>query len=284
MSASLNISCLRFYQTYSVLILGSKKNTKTYLKRRGAACFSDVFRFVRETSITKVKAAKLRVLVGVDLKANTVKSLDNLCILTKEEVYQWLDELSVLFSENSLSYRILEKEVDGIGFIEVVIKVYNLPTYYIKWILTYIRLLSESPCNWVLKEVFTLKQKVEEFKELPLLSVFMFIWSFIGERHAFSASGRNGCFIPRSFEYIKEAFNVPIQKSTSVEEWFIKNFERVFYSLYDSFLASCARDIGMRFHNSNIVNQEILKECINEDALNRYLKFLELIKQTKETK
>lgn len=284
MSASLNVSCLRYYQTYSVLVIGSKKNTKTYLKRKEAPCFSDVFRFVRETNITKVKAAKLRVLIGVDLKANTIKNLDNLCILTREEVYQWLDELSVLFSENSLSYRILEKEVDGIGFIEVVVKVYNLPTYYIKWILTYIRLLSESPCNWVLKEVFTLKQKVEEFKELPLLSVFMFIWSSMGGYHAFSASGENGCFIPRSFEYIKKALNEPIRNSTSVEGWFIKNFEKVSYSLYDSFWVPCAKDIKMRFRDSDIVNQEILKECINKDALNRYLKFLELIKQTKETK
>lgn len=284
MSALLNVSCLSYYQTYSVLALGSKKNTNTYIKRRGAACFSDVFRFVRETKITKVKAAKLRVLIGVDLKANTVKNLDNLCILTREEVYQWLDELSVLFSENSLSYRILEKEVDGIGFIEVVVKVYDLPTYYIKWILTYIRLLSESPCNWVLKEVFTLKQKVEEFKELPLLSVFMFIWSFMGGWHAFSASSGDRCFIPRSFEYLKKALKVSRQGNTSVEEWFIKNFEKVSYSLSDISWISCAKDIRMRFRDSNIVNQEILKGCINEDALNRYLKFLELIKQTKETK
>lgn len=284
MSASLNVSCLSFYQTYSVLVLGSKKNTKTYLKRKEAACFSDVFWFVRGTNITKIKAAKLRVLIGVDPKVNTTKNLNNLCILTREEVYQWLDELSVFFSENSLSYRILEKEEDEIGFIEVVVKVYNLPTYYIKWILTYIRLLSESPCNWVLKEVFTLKQKVEEFKELPLLSVFMFIWSFMGGWHAFSASGGNRCFIPRSFEYIKKALTVPIRNSTAVEEWFIKNFEKVSYSLYDSFWVSCAKDIRMRFHDSDIINQEILKEGINEEALNRYLKFLELIKQTKETK
>lgn len=284
MSALLNISCLSFYQTYSVLALGSKKSDSTYIKKVRAACFSNAFSWVGGTKISKVRAAKLRVLVGVDPEANTVKNLDNLCILTREEVYQWLDELSVLFSENSLSYRILEKKVGGIGFIEVVVKVYDLPTYYIKWILTYIRLLSESPCNWVLKEVFTLKQKVEEFKELPLLSVFMFIWSFMGGWHAFSASRENRCFIPRSFEYLKKALKVSHQGNTSVEEWFIKNFEKVSYSLSDISWISCAKDIRMRFRDPNIVNQEILKECINEDALNRYLKFLELIKQTKETK
>lgn len=281
MSALLNVSCLRYYQSYSVLTLGSKKSDSTYIKRVGAACFSNAFSWVNCTKISKVRVAKLRVFVGVDPDANTVKNLDNLCILTREEIYQWLDELSVLFSGKSLSYRIFEKKVDRIDFIEVVIKVYNLPTYYIKWILTYIRLLSESPCNWVLKEVFTLKQKVEEFKELPLLSVFMFIWSFIGSRHAFSAAGAGMCFVPNSFEYLKKALKESPQTNTAVDSWFTKVFKKVSYPITDR---PCASTISERFYDPNIINQEILKECINEDALNRYRKFLKLIKQTKETK
>lgn len=278
MNTELKLSCLGFYQTYSVLILGSKKSDSTYIKREGAACFADAFRFVRNTKHTKVKAVKLRVLIGVDFRANTDRNLDNLCILTREEIYQWLDELSILFSKNSLSYKIFEKKINGIGFIEVVIKAYNLPTYYIKWLLTYIRLLSEGPCNWVLKEVFTLKQKIEEFKELPLLSIFVFVWSFIGSKHAFSVSTIRDCFIPNSFEELKNALHeIPVNEY-AVDSWFTKNFKIVRIPedllFYDD-------EILSRFRNQKIVNQEILKGEISEGALDRYIKFLNLIKQGK---
>lgn len=278
----IEVGCSLFYQTYSVLLLGNKKSSSYYLSRKGVACFGDVFIHINRTKETdsKIKAAKLRVLIGIDPKINTTDNHDNFCVLSRDEIYQWLNELTYFFSDHSLSYKVSEKKVGERNFIEVIIKIYNLHAYYIKWLLTYIRLLSEQPCSWVLREAFTLKQTVEDFKELPLLSVFMFIWSFLRGYHAFSAGSLTPMYFePLSFDAIKKALEEKPKNNCGVDKWFEDSFRGKRRPID---LQSYSTKILERFISKELVNKEVLEGIIPKSTFEAYQELLKIIQNKKK--
>ena len=230
---------LELSQTYSVVILKGRGNLDFKYRANNAVCFGAVFTHVnkRGSSLACSKKIRLRVTMYTDPKANIQNNVNNVVFLKREQIIQWMDELCIMFQAYNLTYKIINtklshyvgcKPLDGI---HIVVKAQNIGHFWIKWILSYIRLMSEAPCSFVLPEAFTLRECIPELKAYPVLSTFMFIWSTCTLVHAFTADsnhnsekGEYRAFVPRTMTYLIDAVSKKVAACKSIDNWHKQEF------------------------------------------------------------
>lgn len=117
-----------------------------------AACFSDVFRAVKNNSSVKYQIV---LYIGTRYSAEQHKS--NACIFTKQEVRNHLKLLKSLYP---LRYSVRDyKDKDGYKRILVTLNIENTPATFHKYALTWLRYLYEFPYNVLLRDAYTLKKE-----------------------------------------------------------------------------------------------------------------------------
>lgn len=220
----LNIGFMNLRATYSVvLVKGGKLCHRLF--RNNDACFSSSWSYIRNSASPKeYDKVRIRISACTDAKINIECNQDNLVCLKEAQVIEWLDHLCEIFSKYSLTYKIIPATIytgyeyhtgDALKGIHIVVKAQNIPGFYIKWIMSYVRLIYEGSTSLLLRETFTLRNLIPELKDLPLLSAFMFVNTTGRDTHAFSAMIAREfsryyeirVYTPRTLESIQKVVN-----------------------------------------------------------------------------
>lgn len=219
----LNIGFMNLRANYSVvLVKGGKLCCRLF--KNSDACFSSSWSYIRNShSPKKYDKVRIRISACTDAKINIECSQDNLVCLKEAQVIEWLDHLCEIFSKYSLTYKIIPATIytgyechtgSALKGIHVVVKAQNIPGFYVKWIMSYVRLIYEGSTSLVLRETFTLRNLIPELKDLPLLSAFMFVNTTGTDTHAFTAMVARGfrhpetrIYTPRTLESIQKVVN-----------------------------------------------------------------------------
>lgn len=299
-----NARMLSLSQTYSVVIVNGKGNISYKIRTGSAACFGNTFGFINRLGASQAAAKKVRLRVSMytDPNANIMNCISNVVFLKREQIIQWMDELCVMFQAYGLTYKIIDTHIQlsskgpRLSAIHIVVKAQNISHFWIKWILSYIRFMSESTCSFVLPEAFTLREYIPELKAYPVLSTFMFIWSTCATVHAFTArlireykplEREYRCFVPRTMGYLIDAVSKKCQAQCAIDSWHERNFTPV-YILLDlkdrpkgDSLYQVVRDYqknSYRFLNDDYVRNYILVEKIPDNILELYKACFEKVK------
>lgn len=220
----LNVGFMNLRANYSVvLVKGGKLCHRLF--RNSEACFSHSWSYIKNSNSPKeYDKVRIRISACTDAKINIECSQDNLVCLKEAQVIEWLDHLSEIFSKYSLTYKIIPATIytgyeyhtgSALKGIHVVVKAQNIPGFYVKWIMSYVRLIYEGSTSLVLRETFTLRNLIPELKDLPLLSAFMFVNTTGIDTHAFTAMVARGfsrypetrVYTPRTLESIQKVVN-----------------------------------------------------------------------------
>lgn len=219
----LNIGFMNLRANYSVVLVKDGKLCHRRF-RNNDACFSTSWSYIRNSaSPIKYDKVRIRISACTDANINILCEQNNLVCLKEVQVIEWLDHLCEIFSKYSLTYKIIPATIytgyeyhtgDALKGIHIVVKAQNIPGFYIKWIMSYVRLIYESSTSLVLRETFTLRNLIPELKDLPLLSAFMFVNTTGIDTHAFTAMVARGfrhpetrMYTPRTLESIQKAVN-----------------------------------------------------------------------------
>lgn len=219
----LNVGLLNLRANYSVVLVKGNKLCHR-LFRNNDACFSSSWSYIRNSNSPKeYDKVRIRISACTDAKINIECSQENLVCLKEAQVIEWLDHLSEIFSKYSLTYKIIPATIytgyeyytgSALKGIHVVVKAQNIPGFYVKWIMSYVRLIYEGSTSLVLRETFTLRNLIPELKDLPLLSAFMFVNTTGMDTHAFTAMVARGfrppetrIYTPRTLESIQKVVN-----------------------------------------------------------------------------
>lgn len=219
----LNVELLNLRASYSVVLVKSSKLCHR-LFRNNDACFASSWSYIRNSnSPKKYDKVRIRISACTDAKINIECNQDNLVCLKEAQVIEWLDHLCEIFSKYSLTYKIIPATIytgyeyhtgDALKGIHIVVKAQNIPGFYVKWIMSYVRLIYEGSTSLVLRETFTLRNLIPELKDLPLLSAFMFVNTTGTDTHAFSArvyrkaiQSETRVYTPRTLESIQKVVN-----------------------------------------------------------------------------
>lgn len=219
----LNIGFMNLRANYSVILV--KGNKLCYrLFRNNDACFASSWSYIRNSnSPKKYDKVRIRISACTDAQINIAHNQDNLVYLKEAQVIEWLDHLCEIFSKYSLTYKIIPATIytgyeyhtgSALKGIHIVVKAQNIPGFYVKWIMSYVRLIYEGSTSLVLRETFTLRNLIPELKDLPLLSAFMFVNTTGTDTHAFSArvdreaiQSETRVYTPRTLESIQKVVN-----------------------------------------------------------------------------
>lgn len=219
----LNIGFMNLRTNYSVILV--KGNKLCYgLFKNNDACFSSSWSYIRNSDSPKeYDKVRIRISACTDAQINIAHSQDNLVYLKETQVIEWLDHLCEIFSKYNLTYKIIPATIytgykcytgSALKGIHIVVKAQNIPGFYVKWIMSYVRLIYEGSTSLVLRETFTLRNLIPELKDLPLLSAFMFVNTTGMDTHAFSAMVARGAiqsetrvYTPRTLESIQKVVN-----------------------------------------------------------------------------
>lgn len=219
----LNVGLLNLRANYSVVLVKDNKLCRRTFKNSDA-CFSSSWAYIKNSNSPKeYDKVRIRISACTDANINILCEQDNLVCLKEVQVIEWLDHLCEIFSKYSLTYKIIPATIytgyeyhtgDALKGIHIVVKAQNIPGFYIKWIMSYVRLIYESSTSLVLRETFTLRNLIPELKYLPLLSAFMFVNTTGMDTHAFTAMVARGfrhletrIYTPRTLESIQKVVN-----------------------------------------------------------------------------
>lgn len=219
----LNVGLLNLRANYSVVLVKDNKLCRRTF-RNSDACFSSSWAYIKNSDSPKeYDKVRIRISACTDANINILCEQDNLVCLKEVQVIEWLDHLCEIFSKYSLAYKIIPATIytgyeyhtgDALKGIHIVVKAQNIPGFYIKWIMSYVRLIYESSTSLVLRETFTLRNLIPELKYLPLLSAFMFVNTTGRDTHAFTAmvtrtamQPKTCIFTPRTLKSIQKVVN-----------------------------------------------------------------------------
>lgn len=220
----LNVGFMNLRANYSVVLVKGDKLCHR-LFRNNDACFSSSWSYIGNSpSPKKYNKVRIRISACTDARINIVHNQENLVYLKEAQVIEWLDHLCEIFSKYSLTYKIIPATIytgyeyhtgSALKGIHVVVKAQNIPGFYVKWIMSYVRLIYEGSTSLVLRETFTLRNLIPELKDLPLLSAFMFVNTTGMDTHAFTAMVARGfvkypetrVYTPRTLESIQKVVN-----------------------------------------------------------------------------
>lgn len=219
----LNVGLLNLRASYSVVLVKDNKLCRRTFKNNDA-CFSSSWAYIKNSNSPKeYDKVRIRISACTDANINILCEQNNLVCLKEVQVIEWLDHLCEIFSKYSLTYKIIPATIytgyeyhtgDALKGIHIVVKAQNIPGFYIKWIMSYVRLIYESSTSLVLRETFTLRNLIPELKYLPLLSAFMFVNTTGRDTHAFTAMVARGAiqsetrvYTPRTLESIQKVVN-----------------------------------------------------------------------------
>lgn len=219
----LNVGLLNLRASYSVVLVKDNKLCRRTFKNNDA-CFSSSWAYIKNSNSPKeYDKVRIRISACTDANINIVCEQNNLVCLKEVQVIEWLDHLCEIFSKYSLTYKIIPATIytgyeyhtgDALKGIHIVVKAQNIPGFYIKWIMSYVRLIYESSTSLVLRETFTLRNLIPELKYLPLLSAFMFVNTTGRNTHAFTAMVTRTAtqletrvYTPRTLESIQKVVN-----------------------------------------------------------------------------
>lgn len=297
--ANIHAKMLSLSQTYSAIAVNSKNEISLKVYQRSAACFGTTYgiinRMGRSTSLAK--KIRLRVTMYTDPEANIQNNINNVVFLKREQIIQWMDELCVMFQAYGLTYKIIDTQIQRypgssrtpanyFSAIHIVVKAQSISYFWIKWILSYIRLMSETTCSWVLPEAFTLRELIPELKTYPILSTFMFIWSSCQAVHAFttdlSREGLGGgckIFTPRTMDYLIDTISKKYPANGGVDRWHEGNFRPTRFSLtgpsFQEMIRQCWK---CRFNDDKYIRECVLVGQIPDNILELYKTYFEKIK------
>lgn len=219
----LNVGFLNLRASYSVVLVKDNKLCRRIFKNNDA-CFSSSWAYIRNSNSPKeYDKVRIRISACTGANINILYEQNNLVCLKEVQVIEWLDHLCEIFSKYSLTYKIIPATIytgyeyhtgDALKGIHIVVKAQNIPGFYIKWIMSYVRLIYESSTSLVLRETFTLRNLIPELKYLPLLSAFMFVNTTGRDTHAFTAMVTRTAiqletrvYTPRTLESIQKVVN-----------------------------------------------------------------------------
>lgn len=219
----LNVGLLNLRASYSVVLVKDNKLCHRTFKNNDA-CFSSSWAYIKNSNSPKeYDKVRIRISACTDANINILCEQNNLVCLKEVQVIEWLDHLCEIFSKYSLTYKIIPATIytgyeyhtgDALKGIYIVVKAQNIPGFYIKWIMSYVRLIYESSTSLVLRETFTLRNLIPELKYLPLLSAFMFVNTTGRDTHAFTAMVTRTAtqletrvYTPRTLESIQKVVN-----------------------------------------------------------------------------
>lgn len=219
----LNVGLLNLRASYSVVLVKDNKLCRRTFKNNDA-CFSSSWAYIKNSNSPKeYDKVRIRISACTDANINILCEQNNLVCLKEVQVIEWLDHLCEIFSKYSLTYKIISATIytgyeyhtgDALKGIHIVVKAQNIPGFYIKWIMSYVRLIYESSTSLVLRETFTLRNLIPELKYLPLLSAFMFVNTTGRDTHAFTAMVTRTAtqletrvYTPRTLESIQKVVN-----------------------------------------------------------------------------
>lgn len=219
----LNVGLLNLRTSYSVVLVKDNKLCCRTFKNNDA-CFSSSWAYIKNSNSPKeYDKVRIRISACTDANINILCEQNNLVCLKEVQVIEWLDHLCEIFSKYSLTYKIIPATIytgyeyhtgDALKGIHIVVKAQNIPGFYIKWIMSYVRLIYESSTSLVLRETFTLRNLIPKLKYLPLLSAFMFVNTTGRDTHAFTAmvtrtamQPKTCIFTPRTLKSIQKVVN-----------------------------------------------------------------------------
>lgn len=219
----LNVGLLNLRTSYSVVLVKDNKLCCRTFKNNDA-CFSSSWAYIKNSNSPKeYDKVRIRISACTDANINILCEQDNLVCLKEVQVIEWLDHLCEIFSKYSLTYKIIPATIytgneyhtgDALKGIHIVVKAQNIPGFYVKWIMSYVRLIYEGSTSLVLRETFTLRNLIPELKYLPLLSAFMFVNTTGRDTHAFTAmvtrtamQPKTCIFTPRTLKSIQKVVN-----------------------------------------------------------------------------
>lgn len=219
----LNVGLLNLRVNYSVVLVKDNKLCRRTF-RNNDACFSSSWSYIKNSDSPKeYDKVRIRISACTDANINILCEQDNLVCLKEVQVIEWLDHLCEIFSKYSLTYKIIPATIytgyeyhtgDALKGIHIVVKAQNIPGFYVKWIMSYVRLIYEGSTSLVLRETFTLRNLIPELKYLPLLSAFMFVNTTGRDTHAFTAmvtrtamQPKTCIFTPRTLKSIQKVVN-----------------------------------------------------------------------------
>lgn len=219
----LNVGLLNLRANYSVVLVKDNKLCRRTF-RNSDACFSSSWAYIKNSDSPKeYDKVRIRISACTDANINILCEQNNLVCLKEVQVIEWLDHLCEIFSKYSLTYKIIPATIytgyeyhtgDALKGIHIVVKAQNIPGFYVKWIMSYVRLIYESSTSLVLRETFTLRNLIPELKYLPLLSAFMFVNTTGRDTHAFTAMVTRTAmqletrvYTPRTLESIQKVVN-----------------------------------------------------------------------------
>lgn len=219
----LNVGLLNLRASYSVVLVKDNKLCRRTFKNNDA-CFSSSWAYIKNSNSPKeYDKVRIRISACTDANINILCEQNNLVCLKEVQVIEWLDHLCEIFSKYSLTYKIIPATIytgceyhtgDALKGIHIVVKAQNIPGFYIKWIMSYVRLIYEGSTSLVLRETFTLRNLIPELKYLPLLSAFMFVNTTGRDTHAFTAMVTRTAtqletrvYTPRTLESIQKVVN-----------------------------------------------------------------------------
>lgn len=297
--ANVHAKMLILSQTYSVIAVSSKNKINLKVRHRSAACFGTAYNIVNKMagSTSLAKKIRLRVTMYTDPEANIQNNINNVVFLKREQIIQWMDELCVMFQAYGLTYKIIDTQMQRysgsshtpakyFSGIHIVVKAQRIGYFWIKWILSYIRFMSETSCSWVLPEAFTLRELIPELKAYPVLSTFMFIWSSCQAVHAFTADFfkeglEGGCkiFTPRTMDYLIDAISKKYPAFGGVDTWHETNFRPTCFSLtgpsFQEMVCQCWR---FRFSDDKYIRECVLVGKIPDNILKLYKTYFKKVK------
>lgn len=295
---NIHAKMLSLSQTYSAIAVNSKNKISLKVYQRSAACFGTTYGIINkmERSTSLAKKIRLRVTMYTDPEANIRNNINNVVFLKREQIIQWMDELCVMFQAYGLTYKIIDTQIrcysssshspKYFSAIHIVVKAQSISYFWIKWLLSYIRLMSETTCSWVLPEAFTLRELIPELKAYPVLSTFMFIWSSCQAVHAFTANPsrewlRGGCkiFTPRTMDYLIDTISKKYSAQKGIDRWHEENFRPTrFSSTGLSFQEMIQQCWKRRFNDDKYIRECVLVGQIPDNILELYKTYFEKIK------
>lgn len=263
----LNVGLLNLWANYSVVLVKDNKLCRRTF-RNSDACFSSSWAYIKNSDSPKeYDKVRIRISACTDANINILCEQNNLVCLKEVQVIEWLDHLCEIFSKYSLTYKIIPATIytgyeyhtgDALKGIHIVVKAQNIPGFYIKWIMSYVRLIYESSTSLVLRETFTLRNLIPELKYLPLLSAFMFVNTTGRDTHAFTVmvtqtamQPKTCIFTPRTLKSIQKVVNARNFPSPTVyiDRW----HEEVFFPRCVSY--ESAENLSFREMANKITNK-----------------------------
>ena len=303
----LNIGFMNLRANYSVILVKGGKLCHR-LFRNCDPCFANSWIYIKNSNSPKeYDKVRIRISACTDAQINIAHSQDNLVYLKEAQVIEWLDHLCEIFSQYNLTYKIIPATIytgyeyhtgSALKGIHIVVKAQNIPGFYVKWIMSYVRLIYEGSTSLLLRETFTLRNLIPELKDLPLLSAFMFVNTTGRDTHAFSAKVdreaiqfETRVYTPRTLESIQKvvnARNFP-RPDVRIDNWHEEVFlprkvsyesterlgfkeiaDKVWHTVSHPDAPATNKLIPFRFKEKTYVREYVLQDKIPEPIIDLY--------------